>query len=218
MRTYRESTELASTTLAPNSVDLRQLAGNTKSASTGLQIGHGVPVNESLVEEQRIHGSRHDGNESGSGRGPASKGQDKDTNRDILNGDESTLAERAEGELVPHAVGQSDKQTSGFEGIGHKGDTGRGARVDELQDLGDLDDSTGAHDGNTEGLRDSQGCTGRIFDQAEVEKQGGVAGCRDQRDDRIVHRLRKSLDDRLQERLERVHNGLLEDIHDGVSC
>lgn len=175
-----------------------------------------MSVNESLVEEQRIHGSRHDSDKGSSCGGPTGECQDKNANRNILDRDESALAKCAEGELVPHAVRQRDKQAGGFEGVGHKGDAGGGARVDELQDLRDLDDGAGTDNSNTEGLRDSQGCAGRIFDQAKVEEQGGVARRCDQRDDRIVNRLRECLDDGLQKWLERVHNGLLEDIHDVV--
>jgi hypothetical protein len=42
--TYGESAQLASAALLPDSDDLRQLAGNTKSTSTSLKETHGLHV------------------------------------------------------------------------------------------------------------------------------------------------------------------------------
>ena len=87
-------------------------------------------------------------------------------------------------------VRECDQETGSFHGVGHEGYTGRGARVDQFQDLGHLDDCAGADDGETQSLGDGERCTFGVFVDVQVKQKGTVAGCADERDDGIVHWFR----------------------------
>lgn len=49
--TYGESAQLTGAALLPDSDDLGQLAGNTKSTSPGLKKAHGLHVDDARAEE-----------------------------------------------------------------------------------------------------------------------------------------------------------------------
>lgn len=214
--TYRECAQLSGSTLAPNSINLGHLAGNTQSASTSLQIGHSLRIDEGLVEEKCVHASGNNSDER-SGRGRlAGEIQDENTYGNILHGNEGRFAIGAEGELVAHAVREGDEQAGGFKGVGHEGDSGGRTRVDELQYLRDFDDGTGADDGDAQGLGDGQGSACSVLGETEVEQQRAVAGFADQRDDRVMDRFGDGLDDGLEVGLERIQNGFLNDVHDDL--
>ena len=213
--TYRECAQLSGSALAPNGKDLGHLAGNTQSSGSGLQVCHGLRVHEGLVEEKRVNAGRDNGNKSGSSSGTTGECQDENTNCDILDGDESRLSVCAEGELVAHAVRQRDEQTGGFKGVGHEGNTGGGARADQLQDLRDLDHSASADNCQAERLGNRQGCARRVLGETQIEKQRVVARRADQRLDGIVNRFGDRVDDGVEVRLEGIHDGLLKGVHGG---
>lgn len=91
---------------------------------------------------------------------------------------------------MANVVRKSDQETGGFHGVGHERYTGRGARVDQFEDLRNLDDCAGADDGETQSLGDGQRCTFGVFVDVQIEQKGAVAGGADEGDDGIVHWLR----------------------------
>lgn len=216
LATYCECAQLSSSTLAPNSVDLRRLAGNSQRARSSLQIRHSLRIDKGLIKEQRVDASSNDRDKSSGRSGLAGEVQNQNANSNILNGDEGRLAIGAERELVAHAVGERDEETGGFKGVGHEGDAGRRARVNQFQDLGDLYHGAGTNDGQTERLGDGERCAGRILGDVEIEQEGAVAGRADQRDDRIVDGFGDGLDDGLQVWLERIQHCLLDGVHVGL--
>lgn len=118
--------------------------------------------------------------------------------------------------MVAHAIGERDEQAGGFKRVGYERDTGGRARVDQLQDLRNLDHSTGANDGDAESLGDGERCAGRVLGDIEIEQESAVAGSTDQRDDRIVNGFGDGLDNGLQIWLEGIQHCLLDGVHDAL--
>jgi hypothetical protein len=106
--TYGESAQLASAALLPDSDDLRQLAGNTKSTSTSLKETHSLHVDDAGVEERVASGSQTSDKDSGSST-LAAVLQDQGCNGDVLNSNEGRLTICAEGEAHASIVGERDK-------------------------------------------------------------------------------------------------------------
>lgn len=82
--------------------------------------------------------------------------QQKDQHNHVLNRNERRLAVRAECESLARIVGQSDSIRDRLQEVGEEGDTARGFGANQLEDLRELDDASGAHDAQTEGLGGSQ--------------------------------------------------------------
>lgn len=212
--TYSKSTQLSSTTLLPDGQDLRELAGHTQRTSPGLEVCHGLRINQSLVEQERVNTGRNHRNERGRSSRAIREGQHQDAHHHILHGNHGGLAVRAEGKLVAHAVRQGDEQAGGLQRVGHERHAGRGARSDQLQDLGHLHDRTGANDGNAQRLGDRQRCACGVLGDIEIHQQRVVTGRADQGDDGIVYGFGEGRDDGSQVGLERVDEGLLDGLHD----
>lgn len=147
---------MSGASLLPDREDLGQLARHAEGAGSSLQIRHGLRIDQSLVEQQRVH-TRRNHRDEGSSRGRAiSECQHQNAHQHILHRNHGSLAIRAEGELVAHAVRQGDEQTGSLQRIGNERHAGGGAGSDELQDLRHLHDGAGADDSNPQGLRDGQ--------------------------------------------------------------
>ena len=78
--------------------------------------------------------------------------QDHERDRHILNHNEDSLAERAEGETTANIVCEANDVGDGLEQVGEEAQALCGLGVVQLKDLGDLDDRGGGNDADTETL------------------------------------------------------------------
>lgn len=213
--TYREGAQLPGASLAPDGEDLGRFARNPQDSRPGLEIGHGLCVHQRRVDQQSVHARRDDGDPCGGRSGLPAERQDQDANHDILHRDECRFAVRAEGELLANAVGKRDEKAGGFKRIRGERDAGRGARIDQLHDLGHLDDRAGGDDAEPQGLGDGERRALGVFGHIEVDEEGPVARPPDEGDDGIIDRLGQVFGDGNEVGLERVKHDCLELVHGG---
>lgn len=150
---YREGAQLTGTSLLPDGEDLGQLTGDAQYASTRLQVAHGLHIQERLAKEQSSRTSQGRDQDS-SCAGLAAVVQDQHRDDDILSEDQSRLAVGAEGEAVAEVVRERDQVCACLEEVGQEGHALGGLRLDELKDLGDLDDGGGGDNADAETLAD----------------------------------------------------------------
>lgn len=89
-------------------------------------------------------------------RGASTVLQYQHRDHDILHHNECRLAKCAEREARANIVRQADQVCRRLEEVAEEGDAGRGLRVHELENLGDLDDGAGADDSNAEAFGDGE--------------------------------------------------------------
>lgn len=106
--TYGESAQLTGAALLPDSDDLGQLAGNTKSTSPGLKKAHGLHVDDARAEE-RVASSSQTSHKGSSSCALAAVLKDQSCNGNVLDGNESRLTVGAEGEAHASIVGERDE-------------------------------------------------------------------------------------------------------------
>jgi hypothetical protein len=88
---------------------------------------------------------------------------------------QGALSKRAERVTLPDVVGEGDEEGGGFEEVGEEGDAGGGLRVDELEELRDLDDGTGADDADAEAFGDGEFEAVGVVERVDVQYEVFVA-------------------------------------------
>lgn len=155
--TYRESAQLARSSLLPNRVDLRYLASDAKRASTSLEVSESLHIhNAAPAEEQSVRGSRESRNEDTRKRTATRVNEDERSDGDVLHSDERRLTVRAEREAMTRIVRQRDEEAGRLEHVRNEAKPLGGLRVDELQQLRDLDDGRGGDDADAERFGDGE--------------------------------------------------------------
>ena len=96
-------------------------------------------------------------------------------NHHILQRNERALPKRAEWVPLPDVVGEGDEEGGGFEEVGEEGDTRCGLRVEEFEELWDLDYGTGADDADAETFAYCEFEAVRVVYGIEVEDQVLIA-------------------------------------------
>ena len=140
---HSESTQLSSSTLSPDSRNLRKLARDSQATGTGLQIAELLHVDD-LAIQQSICGRTKLCDKKCSRSALPAVIQNQSRNDDILNEDEARLSVCAEWEALAIIVCERDEVGSGFKEVGEERDAFCRARVNELEDLRDLNDGRSA--------------------------------------------------------------------------
>lgn len=171
--------------MLPDREDLRSLARHSQCRSSSLQVSDHILIDQALTE-QCIHACSDDSHKR-TGRGSlSSKLQDQYADHDILHSDQSLLAESAEWETLTDIVRERDQERCCFQRVAEERNAGRRLRVQQFQDLGDLDDGGSADDAEAHRFGDGEGKTLRIFGDVEVEEERAMTGRTEEGDDGIV--------------------------------
>lgn len=188
-RTYRESTQLPSAALLENSDDLRQLAGSGQYTRTSLQPRQRLDIHDILTVKRRAdsYESRNPCTYSWQPFPTILKQQRRDSH--ILHQDQRRLAIRAKRESMANIISQRNQITPALEQVRQKADTLCGLRVEDLEQLRDLDDGRRSDDTDTEAFADGElDAVGRRK-RVDVEDKCLVAVRREQRAARFDNRF-----------------------------
>lgn len=113
----RKGRQLTRPTLAEDGEDLRDLASNAECARSRLQAGHLAGTDKCIRDYERVDGTAHRGEERARLRRLVRVHQNQDTDDHVLDGDQASLAVRAEREPVAHIVRQRDHEAGRFQQI-----------------------------------------------------------------------------------------------------
>ena len=166
--------------------DLWELGGDAENACGCLEGCHHGCGDECVGDDEHVDGCRDERDECACKPGFILEVQNQDADCDILDGDEGRLAVCAEGEGVADVVGERDQERRGLEDVGGEAQPLRGAGLEELENLRDLDDGGGSDDGEAEGFGDCEGQAFRVGRYVEVEEEGAVALGADEGDKGVV--------------------------------
>lgn len=155
LATYSKRAQLSGSSLLPDRRDLRYLARDAEDSSTSLEVAQCLHVHQISIEQRRqAHCERR--NKQRGLRGASAVLQYQHRDHDVLHYNECRLAKCAEREARANIIRQADQVCGRLEKVAEEGDAGRGLRVDELEDLGDLDDGAGADDADSEAFGDGE--------------------------------------------------------------
>lgn len=171
----RERRQLAGAALVVDGEDLRQLAGDAQCARAGLQAGHLGVGDESVGDEERVDGAADRGDKGPRMRRLVGVHQDQDADDDVLDGNQTRLAVRAEGEPVAHVVRQRDDETRRFQQVAGEGQSLRRPGPDQLDDLRYFNHRGRRDNPNSQRLRDRERHAFRMRGKIEIEEEGAVA-------------------------------------------
>lgn len=206
---YRESAQLARTTLLPDSQNLGHLARDAESTRTGLEKTHGLGVKQALCE-QGADGAGKDGYKQGGESGPPAIVENQHGDDNVLAKDEGGLAVGGEGEAIADVVGQRDEVAGRLEQVREEADARGGARPRQVDDLRHLDHRRGRHDTHAQRLGHGE-LEAFCVSEVDVQHERGVALVADQGHAQVPDRGREIVRDGLQHGLqgvaERFHLG-----------
>jgi hypothetical protein len=212
---HSERAQLPRPALTIHGQDLRELARDRENTGPALQQLHLLVRNEGIRDDKRVDGGGDGCDKRARRRGFVLILEDEDADDDILCEDEGGLAVGAEGEGGADVVGEGDDEGGGFEDVGGEGEAGGGGAASEFEDLRDLHNAGSGDDGDSEGFGDGEGEAFRVGDYIEVEEEGAVAGRAEERDDCIVDGCWEGGGDGFEERMERIEDFGLNEIHAG---
>lgn len=205
--TYSKSAELASSALLVDGSDLRQLAGNAESCCACLQVAQCLHV-EHIFGEEGTDSSSKGGNENRGIARPSTVVQYQDRDDDVLTKDQSSLAVCAEWESVSEVVGQRDQVGARLEEVGEERHASSRLGVEELENLGDLDDGRGGDDANSQAFADGELEAIHIL-EVHIEEQRLVAGLADDGHSKVADGRREVVGDGLDGGAKHIHPGRL---------
>lgn len=202
--TYSKRAQLSSSSLPIDCCDLRQLACDSQDSSASLEVAQCLHVHQISVEHRRqAHCERRDKDRRLRGATAVLQHQHRDHN--ILHHDECRLAKRAEREARANIVRQADQVCRRLQEVAEEGDTRRGFRVDELEDLGNLDDGAGANDADSEAFGDGElDAFGRGW--VDFKEKRVVALSAEDRDSEFTDRRGEVVCDGLQSSAYGIHS------------
>ena len=210
--TYSKGTELTGATLLEDGGDLGKLASNAQDTSTSLKLAQGLRINNVLGEQSSSSSSKTSDKDS-SQTSSATVVEHKHRDNNVLSNDQSSLAKGTEREAIADVVGERDEIRRRLEDVREERHALGGLGREELLDLGDLDDSGGSDDSDTESLGDTELDAVDILD-VDVEKKRLVASLADERNANVANGRRDVVGDSCNSRLDGFDGGF-KGVHDG---
>ena len=171
---YRECAQLSGTTFLPDRQNLRDLASHTQHTGTRLQRRQHLRIHNLRLQDRKKRRPQSSHKHRRARILPTIM-QHQRANHDILQRNQRALAKRAERVSLADIVREGDEEGGRLEQVGEEGDAGRGLRVDELEELRDLDDGAGADDANAETFADGEFEAVGVVDWVDVEDEVFVA-------------------------------------------
>lgn len=204
LATYSKRAQLSGSSLLPNSRDLRDLARDSKDSSASLEVAESLHVHQIRVKKCRqAHCERSNKDRRHSRASAIFQYQHRDY--DILHHNECRLAICAEREARAKIVRKADQVCRCLEEVAEEGDAGSGFRVDELEDLGDLDDRAGTNNTDSEAFGNGElDALGRSW--VDFKEKRVVALSTEDRDTEFTDRCGEVVCDGLQSSAYRIHN------------
>lgn len=153
--THSECAQLSRGSCLPDSHNLRELAGNTQRTSASLEVAQRLHVQDILAKE-RDGCSSQSGDEDRGGGGLAGEVQHQDRDDHILHRNQRRLAVGAKRELLAVVICEGDQEGRGLEEIGEERNALGRARLEQLEDLRDLDNRRRGDDADSQPLGDGE--------------------------------------------------------------
>lgn len=153
--TYSECAQLSGAALSPDSQDLGYLschAQNTCGAHGQAEVG----LVDLVLVEQEVPSASQSGNPRRDRRLPAAVVQNQRRNSNVLDQNKGGFAVGAERESMADVVAQRDEVCAGLQDIGEEREAFSGLRVQQLEELRDLDDRGCADDTDSKTFRDGE--------------------------------------------------------------
>lgn len=210
--TYSKSTELTGGTLLENGSDLGKLASDAQDTSTSLKLAQGLRI-DNVLSKQSSSSSSQTGDKDSSQTSSAAVVEDKHGDDNVLSNDQGSLAKGAEREAIADVVGERNEVRRRLENVREERHALGGLGREKLLDLGNLDDSGGSDDSDTESLGDTELDAVDILD-VDVEKKRLVASFADERNANVANGRRDVVRDSCNGRLDGFDGGF-ESVHDG---
>ena len=201
--THRVGAQLSGTTLLQNRQNLRHLARDAEHAGAGLEVLELLHIQDALAKQRHRAGGQRRDKQRGHTR-PAAVVEHEDGDDDILPENERRLAIGAERKRVADVVGERDEVAAGLEQVREEGHAARRLRLDELDDLGHLDDRRRADDADAEALADGQ-LEARGILEVDVEQERLVARVADDGHAEVADRTGQVVRDGRDRRAKSVH-------------